>query len=91
MKIADPERRSVEFVSNGLAGCHMEELLEENVKDFTIPKKQVIILTAAGKPVYSYGRDESDISGMCCCLVQHQVSLLLFRHLTRISLPRTRI
>ena len=62
MKIADPERVSVEVISNVLTGCHMEEVLEENAGNFMIEKKQLIILTEAGKPVYAYGRDESDLA-----------------------------
>ncbi|KAK8791248.1 hypothetical protein WA171_002196, partial [Blastocystis sp. BT1] len=62
MKIADPERRSQEFVSNGLIGCHMEEVLQEKAKQFINTKKQIIILTPAGKPVYSYGYNEDDLA-----------------------------
>ena len=29
--------------------------------------KQLIILTAAGKPVYSYGRDEEDLARKLFC------------------------
>lgn len=63
-KIADPERRSVEFVSNGLTGCHVEDVLEEHLSSFVNSKKQVIILTLAGKPVYSYGRNEDDLPSL---------------------------
>ena len=64
MKIADPEGRSQEFVSNGLIGCHMEEVLQEKAKQFINTKKQIIILTPAGKPVYSYGYNEDDLARM---------------------------
>lgn len=64
VKIADPERPSMEVISNVLTGCHMEEVLEENAGNFMIEKKQLIILTEAGKPVYAYGRDESDLARM---------------------------
>ena len=52
----------MEVISNVLTGCHMEEVLEENAGNFMIEKKQLIILTEAGKPVYAYGRDESDLA-----------------------------
>ena len=64
MKIADPERRSQEFVSNGLIGCHMEEVLQEKAKQFINTKKQIISITPAGKPVYSYGYNEDDLARM---------------------------
>lgn len=72
MKIADPERVSVEVISNVLTGCHMEEVLEENAGNFMIEKKQLIILTEAGKPVYAYGRDESDLARKCVLVVERR-------------------
>lgn len=64
MKIEDPERVSHECVSNMLTGCHLDDALEENKSSFINGKKQLIILTAAGKPVYSYGRDEEDLASI---------------------------
>lgn len=64
-KIVDPERVSREFISNGLTGCHMEDVLQEKASQFIQKGRQIIILTAAGKPVYCYGRDEDDLSSMC--------------------------
>ena len=61
MKIADPERLSVEVISNVLTGCHMEEVLEENAGNFMI-EKAAEEKAEAGKPVYAYGRDESDLA-----------------------------
>lgn len=70
MKIADPERRSSEFVSNGLIGCHMEDVLQEKAKLFINEKKQIIILTPAGKPVYYYGQNEDNLpSRQSFCLL----------------------
>lgn len=63
-KIADPERKSMDFISNGLVGCHVEDVLEEHLSSFVNSKKQVIVLTLAGKPVYSYGRKEDDLPSM---------------------------
>ncbi|KNB43762.1 vacuolar fusion protein MON1-like protein [Blastocystis sp. subtype 4] len=40
----------------------MEEVLQEKAKQFINTKKQIIILTPAGKPVYSYGYNEDDLA-----------------------------
>lgn len=42
----------------------MEEVLQEKAKQFINTKKQIIILTPAGKPVYSYGYNEDDLARM---------------------------
>ena len=63
-KIQDPERSPIEFVTNGLTGCHMDEILQEKSDQFIQKGRQIIILTAAGKPVYCYGRAEDDLSSM---------------------------
>ena len=63
-KIQDPERSTVEFVSNGLTGCHMDEILQQKSDQFIQKGRQIIILTAAGKPVYCYGREDDDLSSM---------------------------
>ena len=62
MKLKDPERLSRESLSNKLTVSHMDDLLEENIDSFTTTHKQLIILTSAGKPVYSYGREEEDLA-----------------------------
>ena len=62
MKIEDPERHSKECISNGLVGCHMEDMLREHSEEFIQKKKQIIVLTSAGKPVYCYGRNEEDLT-----------------------------
>lgn len=62
MKIEDPERISREFIPNMLAGSHLDDVLENHIDTFISGKKQLIILTAAGKPVYSYGREEEDLA-----------------------------
>ena len=61
-KIQDPERSPREFVTNGLTGCHMDEILQQKSDQFIQKGRQIIILTAAGKPVYCYGREEDDLS-----------------------------
>ena len=62
VKIQDPERISREFVSNAMSGSHSDDVLDQNIDSYLTHKKQLIILTAAGKPVYSYGRDEEDLA-----------------------------
>ena len=62
MKLKDPERLSRENLSNKLTVSHMDDLLEENIESFISKHKQLIILTSAGKPVYSYGREEEDLA-----------------------------
>lgn len=62
MKIQDPERLSRERISNVLSASHLDDVLEENINSFISGKKQLIILTSAGKPVYSYGREEEDLA-----------------------------
>ena len=54
----------MDFISNGLVGYHVEDVLEEHLSSFVSAKKQVIVLTLAGKPVYSYGRKEDDLPSM---------------------------
>ena len=62
VKIEDPERHSRECISNGLVGCHMEDVLRQHSEEFIQKKKQIIVLTSAGKPVYCYGRNEEDLT-----------------------------
>ncbi|KAK8810338.1 hypothetical protein WA538_002912 [Blastocystis sp. DL] len=64
MKIEDPERHSRECISNGLVGCHMEDVLRQHSEEFIQKKKQIIVLTSAGKPVYCYGRNEEDLTSI---------------------------
>ena len=54
----------MDFISNGLVGCHVEDVLEEHLSSYVSAKKQVIYLTLAGKPVYSYVRKEDDLPRM---------------------------
>ena len=45
----------------------MDEILQQKSDQFIQKGRQIIILTAAGKPVYCYGRDEDDLSSKSNC------------------------
>ena len=45
-----------------MMGCLMEELLNEHINTFVCHEKQLLILSSAGKPIYSYGEKEVDVA-----------------------------